>query len=458
MGRCVHRRKLAALIIASALITLDGTATTIALPAIARDLSAPMARLQWIANAPLLALAAMLLPAGALADRFGRVRVLRTGLIVFIAASVLFATASSAVAVIVARLGQGAGGALVLPPALAILRAGYEDAAERTRVFGLWAAWTGAAAAAGPLLAGVLVDRVSWRAIAIPSIVIALASLLLLRGEAPAAHPVRSGPVPARAAATLVLLLAAAAYALMRAVRNGWADPLVALAGAVALASGAMLVRDPRLRLLFPRELLTARNCVPANAATFAFYFGMFGLSFLLVVYVQQVLRFSAFWAAIVLLPMSIMLLFAEAFGRLTAWVGTRPLLLAAALPAAGGIAWIGSAPDPVPLWSHIIVGTTLFGLGLSIAVSALTHAAVAAVPEECAGAASGLNHAVVRAAGVLSIALLGSIATPAASEAMSTGGFRRAVLICAAIVAAGGVTGTVRLRDDQAGGVIAES
>ena len=123
-------------------------------------------------------------------------------------------------------------------------------------------------------------------------------------------------------------------------------------------------------------------------------------------------------------------------------------------LLAAGGIAWIGSASHPVPFWSHIILGTTGFGLGLSVAVSALTHAAVAAVPENCAGAASGLNHAVVRAAGLIAIALLGSIAAPGPSDAMSPEGFGRAVLLCAAVVAAGGLAGSARLRDDEAGGV----
>jgi MFS transporter, DHA2 family, methylenomycin A resistance protein len=137
----MHRRQLAGLILASAVITLDGTATTIALPAIGRDLSASMSRLQWIANAPLLVLAAMLLPAGTLADRYGRVRILRVGLMGFVAASLACAMAPSDIAVIWARLAQGAGGALVLPAALAVLRGAYTDPGERARIFGVWAAW-----------------------------------------------------------------------------------------------------------------------------------------------------------------------------------------------------------------------------------------------------------------------------------------------------------------------------
>jgi MFS family permease len=217
-------------------------------------------------------------------------------------------------------------------------------------------------------------------------------------------------------------------------------------------AADAMML--PKHHVLFPRDLVSARNCLHANATTFALYFGLFGLSFLLVPYVQQVLHYSALWAAAVLLPISIMLLLAERFGRLTSSVGTRWLVLAGALLAAGGIAWIGSASHPVPFWTYVILGTAVFGLGISVAVPALTHAAVAAVPEDCAGAASGLNHAVVRAAGLIAIALLGSIAAPGASDVVSAEGFRRALLLCAAIVAVGGLAGSMRLRDDEPGGV----
>jgi MFS family permease len=452
------RRQLSALIIASALITLDGTAATIALPAIGRDLSASMARLQWIANAPLLALAAMLLPAGTLADRFGHVRLLRIGLITFVAASAVCATASSDAVVIAARLGQGSGGALVLPAVLAMLRAAYDDAAERTRIFGVWAAWTGVAGAVGPLVAGGLVDALSWRAVFVTSMVVGVVAAVLLRSDAGISHVARRERVSGVATAALVLLLGALAYALMRAARNGVNDAVLLFPATVAIAAGVTLVRDPRRQVLLPRELLGARNCVAANATDFALYFGMFGLSFVLSMYVQQVLHYSALWAAIVLLPISFMLLLAGRFGRLTSTIGTKPLVITGALTAGGGIAWIGWAPHPIPFWSHMMVGTTMFGLGMSVAVSALTHAAVAAVPENCAGAASGLNHAVVRAAGLVAVAALGSIATPGASEIISTEGFRRALLLCAAIVAAGGVAGSARLRDREAGGVAAAS
>jgi MFS family permease len=145
----MHRRQLAGVILASALITFDGTATMVALPAIGRELSVSVSRLQWIANASVLALAAMLLPAGTLADRFGRIRTMRIGLIAFVAVSCAAAAAPSDSAVIAAKFAQGAAGAFVLPAALAVLRESYTDADERARMFGVWAAWTGAASAVG---------------------------------------------------------------------------------------------------------------------------------------------------------------------------------------------------------------------------------------------------------------------------------------------------------------------
>jgi MFS family permease len=448
------RRQLALLILASAVITLDGTATTIALPAIGRDLSIPVFRLQWISNAPLVILAAMLLPAGTLADRFGRVRVLRAGLLAFVAGAIGCVVAPTDVALIGARFVQGAGGALILPAALATLRTAYTDAAERARIFGVWAAWTGVAGAAGPLLGGALVDLLSWRAVFVPAAVAAAAAMLLLERGGPGGAPTRGHPIPVAATAGLVMLFGATAYLLMAIAGGDAGGAEVAIVGIVALSAVVLLARDRQRAVLFPRELLRAHNCLPANASTFALYFGMFGLSFLIALYTQQALGYSALRAALVLLPISLMLLLAEAFGRLAARVGTRALIIAGTLSAAAGICWLAAGPHPLGFWSRLIAGTALFGFGISLAVSALTHAAVAAVPETCAGAASGLNHAVVRAAGLVAIALLGALAAPGVSDAISADGFRRALTICAAVVGAGGIIGSVLLRDQEPGGI----
>lgn len=394
-----------ALILASALITLDGTAVTVSLPAIGRDLSMPVSQLQWISSASLLMLAALLLPMGAATDRLGRYRAIRIGLLLFAAGSLAGLLAPSAVWLIGARAVQGIGGALILPAALAALRAGLPDPLERTRVFGVWAAWTGVAGAAGPLLGGAIVDLLSWRAVLAMSCVVAVITVAMfhLRYSEHAGREERQGPIP------------------------------------LGLAV---------------RELVRSHNCLPANGATFAFYFGMFGLSFLLVLYTQQVLGYSGIWAGAVLLPISAMLFAAGVLGRLTARFGSRLVLTTAAGIAAAGVVWLATGPHPLSFTTRLIPAMLLFGLGISLAVAPLTQAAVSAVPEHCAGSASGLNHATVRAAGLIAIAVVGALAAPGGSKSVSPEGLRTALLVCAAVVGLVGAGSGALVRDDRPGGL----
>ena len=400
-----EKTPLTALILASALITLDGTAVTVSLPAIGRELAWSVSRLQWISNASLLMLAALLVPSGAAADRLGRYRTIRIGLLLFAAGSLGGLLSSSGAWLIGARAVQGIGGALILPAALAALRAGFPDPLDRTRTFGVWAAWTGVAGAAGPLLGGAIVDLVSWRGVLAMSCVVAVTTLALLgfRSSERAVVAPRQGPIP-----------------LVPAVR----------------------------------ELVRSHNCLPANGATFAFYFGMFGLSFLLVLYTQQVLGYSGTWAGVVLLPISVMLFGAGLLGRLTARFGSRLVLTTAAGIAATGVVWLATGPHPLSFTTRLIPAMLLFGLGMSVGVAPLTQAAVSAVPEHCAGSASGLNHATVRAAGLIAIAVLGALAAPGSSQSVSPEGVRTALLVCAAVVGLVGVASGALVRDDRPGGL----
>jgi MFS family permease len=446
-------RELAALLVASALVTFDGTAATVSLPAIVRDLRLSFGHTQWISGAPLLTMAALLLTGGALADRYGRLRLLRAGVAVFGAGSIMSAFAPSGEMLIGARAVQGAGAALLLPAAVAHLRTAYSEPAEQTRRFGVWAAWTGVASAIGPLLGGLLADLVSWRAVFGTSGAAAAVAFVLLTGRREA-RSARGAPIPLLEAFALTVCLAASASLLIGARTHGWSSPQMIIAAAFIPVSTRFLVRSTPRPSLLPRELLTTHNCVFANGATFGLYFGMFGLSFLLVLYTQQVLGYSGLWAGAGVLPISLMLLFAGPFGRIASRAGTRSLIVIGSVAAAAGILWMAAAPHPLAFWSRIVVGTTLFGLGISLAVSPLTHAAVSAVPESCAGAASGFNHATVRAAGLLAIALLGFVAADGQSDGVSIDGFRRAMIICGLVVAAGGLAGGLRIRNDEPGGL----
>lgn len=395
-------RALVALILSSALVTLDGTAVNVALPAIGRDLGANFSQLQWVTDVSLLMLAILLLPAGIVGDRLGRRRVMRMGAAAFASASVACGVAPSVQWLIAARLAQGAAAAFIVPGAIAILRATYADEKERARVFGIWAGWSGLASAAGPLLGGALVDVVSWRAVFFVSAACALPTLLLLRSVPESCDP--RG----------------------RSIRE----------------SLSAVVRTP--------------NCLAGNIATFALYFGLFGLSFLLAIYTQEVLEYSGTWAAVALLPVSLMMLaLSERFGPLATRYGPRRLLVGGALIAGGGILWLAAGSEPLAFWTRIIAGTTLFGVGLAVAVAPMTHAAVSSVPHDCAGAASGVNNAVVRAAGFLAVALLGTLASAGAGKpGISPEHFRHALAVCAGVVMLAGIVAAQMIRDTERGGL----
>ena len=447
-------RELPGLLIASALITFDGTAVTTALAAVGKDLELSFAELQWVANASLLTMAALLVPAGAITDRVGRGRTIRVGLVAIAVSSLACLSASTGLVLIAARMVQGAAAAMVLPGALAIVRAAYRDDKERTRMFGRWAAATGLAGAAGPLTGGALVDLISWRAVFATSAGVALVAwLLLARVRLGDGHP-RREPVLFMPALALTCLLGSFAYVLIQGPSTGWRAPSM-LAGVLLMLPAAMiLLRTSQRHQLLPQELLCARNCVAGNAATFSLYFGVFGLSFLLVLYTKQTLGYSGIWSAVGVLPVSLaMLVLAETLGTAATRYGTRPTVMLGSIIAAAGVLWIATAPHPLPFWSRIIVGCTIVGIGASLTISPLTEATVASVPISYAGVASGLNHATARASGLIAIALLGSIAAPRSSE-LSPEGLARALMVCAVLMAVGGAGSAALLTDRQPDGL----
>ena len=202
------------------------------------------------------------------------------------------------------------------------------------------------------------------------------------------------------------------------------------------------------------RDVLRAPNCTAANIITAALYFGLFGVSFLLPIYMQTVLGSSATWAGVSLFPISLVLLFSERLTQVAAGRGSRLVITTGALAAGGGILWLATGPDPLPFWSHIVPGTTIFGVGLALAVGPLTHAAVSSLPSSCAGIASGVPHATVRAAGLAAIAAVGTIGAGSGAASLTPDGFRAALSVCAAIVIVPGVLGARAIRDDQCGGI----
>lgn len=448
-----QRRLLAAAVLASFVSFLDGSITTIALPAIDRDLGGGVVTQQWVVDGYLLSLSAFILLAGAVSDRFGRLRVLRVALVAFAATSVLCAIAPTAGVLVAARVLQGAAGALLVPGSLGLIIAVFDGPAQ-ARAIGSWTAWTSVSQLFGPVAGGLLVDQLGWRSVFVIGLLPAAASMLLVGRQR---DLVRSGPPPRidlPSAALTALGLGALTIGLIEvgggthAVLPSGAAVALVVVGAVLLA--AFVVRDLHARHpLVPPDLFRARNFTAGNAATF-FIYGALGLGSLVpALYVQQVLGLSATAAALIGLPSTVLLiLLSGRFGALAGRIGPRVFMTVGPLVAASGAAtWalVGAGGPEVPL---VATGMVVLGLGMAITVAPLTSAVLRAVPESESGIGSAVNNAVARVAGLLTTACVGLIL----GGAVDTGGFVRASVVVAVLLAIGGAVSFAGIRNRAEG------
>jgi MFS family permease len=447
-----QRRLLAAAVLASFVSFLDGSIVNIALPAIDRELGGGVVTQQWVVDGYLLTLSAFILLAGALSDRFGRLRVLRIALVAFAATSLLCAVAPTAGVLVAARILQGVAGALLVPGSLGLIIAVFEGPAQ-ARAIGSWTGWTSVSMLFGPVVGGLLVDQTGWRSVFLIGLLPAAASMLLLGRDR---DEPREG-VPARidvASACLTALgLGALTVGLIEvgggrnAVLPVWAAALLLAAGAVLLV--LFLLRNRGVQHpLVPPDLFRARNFSAGNGATL-FIYGALGLGGLVPsIYVQQVLGLSATVAALIGLPSTVlMILLSGRFGALAGRHGPRILMTAGPLVAAlGALVWasIGLVPEQgVGRVVVVAVGMVVLGLGIAMTVAPLTAAVLGAVPESESGIGSAVNNAVARVAGLMTTAMVGVIL----GGAVQTPGFVRVALVVAALMVIGGLVSFAGIR-----------
>jgi len=408
------RLTLVACILGSVIVFLDQTVVNVALPALRRDLDAGLSAQQWVIDAYLLSLASLLLVGGSLGDRLGRRRVFTVGLVGFGATSLLCAVAPSAWLLCAGRGLQGVAGALLVPGSLALITATF-DAEERGRAIGTWTAWTGVAFVLGPLLGGFLIDAVSWRwifAINVPLVAVTL--LLVARAIPEAAREEGERPGIDVVGALLVSLgLAAPVFALIEQPRRGFEDPLVVaplVLGVGLLAAFVAWERragDP----MVPLELFRRRNFAVVNLVSLLFYAGLAGMTFFLVLFLQQVAGYSALEAGLALVPITVMMfVLSRRFGGLADRIGSRRLMAAGPLVAGSGVLLMTRLDSSADYLSTLLPALLLFGFGLSMTVAPLTSTVLAAAPERLAGTASGINNAMTRVAALLAIAALGAV------------------------------------------------
>jgi EmrB/QacA subfamily drug resistance transporter len=393
---------------------LDETVVFLALPAIDRDLDVGLAGQQWVVNGYLLPLAALLLVAGSLADRYGRRRLFVLGLLGFGVASLAAGLAPSGELLIAARVVQGAFAAVLMPSTLALLVATYKDE-ERAGAIGAWAAWGGAAAAVGPLVAGVLIAVASWRWVfflSLPIVAVAVGLALWAVPESTADRARQDRP-DLLGALLATLAIGSASYAVVQGPEAGWTDLAVLAAALLApVAGGAFLLQERRCaNPMLPLELFRSRDFSAANASTVTLYAVFNGNFFLLTIYLQTALDYSALEAGAATLPLTLLMLaLAERFGRLGERRGPRPLMVTGQLLAGAGLLLLSFLAPGDDYLRDVLPGVLLFGTGLALTVAPLTNTAVSAVADEQAGLASGVNNAAARLAGLLGVAAIGLV------------------------------------------------
>jgi EmrB/QacA subfamily drug resistance transporter len=404
---------LTATIVGSSMAFIDGSVVNVALPAIQEALHADAGATQWIVNAYLLLLGALVLIGGAAADLYGRRRLFVLGIAVFTAASIGCGLAPDIMLLIICRAVQGLGAALLTPASLAILGATYREQ-ERSQAVGIWAGAGALMAAAGPVLGGWLVDHISWRAIFLLNVPLALAAAGLAVCFICESRDPNARKLDWSGATTAASGLAAITWGLSAIPASGFHDQsvLVALAaGAALLALFVAIETRLRERAMMPLSLYRLRNFSTANALTLLLYFALGGALYYLPFGLIRLAGYSATQAGAALLPFALIMGFgASLSGTFADRLGPRLLLTVGPMIAACGLASFAALDLKKPYMIGVFPPIFLLGVGMAITVPPLTSAVMAAAGQSHAGIASGINNAVARIAGLLAVAALGAL------------------------------------------------
>lgn len=447
-GLVLHSAKgrvaLLATVAASGMAMLDATVVNVALPRIGEEFDASVSSLQWVLTGYLLALASLILLAGALGDHFGRRRVFVIGTVWFAAASLLCGAAPNISVLVLARVLQGVGAALLTPGSLAILQVSFRER-DRAAAVGAWSGLGGVAGAIGPFLGGWLVDGPGWRWAFLINVPVAA----IVVGSAHAAVPESRDPHAARGldflGATLaVVSLGTATWALTESGPRGWTDSavlgasVIAVVGIVAFIRRMLHAHDP----LVPPRLFRSREFTVTNLATVLLY-GALGVTFFLVAYELQVAAgWSALRAGTALLPATVLMFaFSAASGSLAQRIGPRLQMTVGPLITAAGLLLLARIGPGASWTADVLPAATVFGVGLVTFVAPLTATVMAAVDSDHVSVASGVNNAIARTASLAALAVIPVLSglTAATGAARVTHAFRISLVISAAVAAAAG-------------------
>ena len=447
-GARTHPRwTLVACVLASSLSFVEGSVLSVALPAIRASYGAGAQQVQWVVNAYLLPLSALLLLGGALGDHFGRKRLLIIGTSIFAVTSLVCALAPSLPILLCARAAQGVGAALLLPNSLALLNAAFQGE-KRGRAVGIWAAAGAAAAAIAPLIGGWLVGTVGWPAIFYINLPLALGAIAIAARFVAESRERGAGRTDYAGALLATAGLGGLTYALTlwSATRHFSGEAAVALGvGAVALLGFLWNEHRRGSRAMMPLELFEGRCFSGLNLLTFLLY-GAFGAAMLLIPYVLiSSGGYSPVQAGLAMLPLPVLMTTLSPFmGSLAARIGPRlPLSIGPLIVGAGMMLARFVHPDS-SYWAGAFPMILVMAAGMTIAVAPLTSSVLGSVEEQHVAMASGFNSAVARTGGLIATALLGAVLA-SKGEALF-GGFHMAMYVSAAVAALGSVVALTML------------
>lgn len=406
------------------IVGMDVTIVNVALPSIRRDLNVSLSGLQWTIDAYILVLASLLMLSGSTADRLGRRRTFQTGLVLFTFGSLLCSLAPGQGWLIAFRMVQAIGASMLNPVAMSIITNVFTDPRERARAIGVWGGVVGVSLGLGPIVGGVLIETVGWRAIFWINIPIGLAAIVLTALFVPESKAPRARRVDVVGQLLVIVALASLTYAVIEAPQTGWTS--ASTLGLVVLALGAIggLVAyeprrfDPLLDLRFFRSAPFSGATAIAISA-----FGAFsGFLFLNTLYLQDVRGLSALQAGFCTLPLAVMtMVFAPLSGRLVGSGGPRvPLLVAGTAMCAGGLMLVGLDADTSLVW--VLASYVVFGLGFGLVNAPITNTAVSGMPRSQAGVAAAVASTSRQVGAALGVAVVGSVLSSGLAGPLKTG------------------------------------